>query len=257
MMIQKSKKSNSTTKLKYPCYFSKYNSIQIPTYKDQYQFDMLDPRRNANFNGSGNDQLKPNSLKVTISQHDLTKVDTESYEMSLKSIVVHPEYTCNKARNDIAILELENEVSWTESVTPACLPVDDSEKSYSTFHNNLATVAGWGWTNEERGKGKRAVVLQKADVNVIETEKCRSWYKSQGKKTKIQESQICAGHENGGIDACWADSGGPLMIGSGSKDQMMVVGVVSTGIGCARPHLPGLYTRVSTYIPWIKEVIGK
>lgn len=118
-------------------------------------------------------------------------------------------------------------------------------------------------------------MLQKAKVHVIETEKCRSWYKSQGKKTKIQESQICAGHEQGGIDACWvsltstklyvakqnieiqADSGGPLMVDMDAPDRMMVVGVVSTGIGCARPYLPGIYTRVSEFIPWIRGVVKK
>ncbi|KAJ8888866.1 hypothetical protein PR048_008360, partial [Dryococelus australis] len=40
------------------------------------------------------------------------------------------------------------------------------------------------------------------------------------------------------------------MIGEG--DQMMVVGIISTGIGCARPRLPGLYTRISEYMVWIK-----
>ncbi|XP_030753933.1 trypsin-1-like [Sitophilus oryzae] len=205
--------------------------------------------------GSGNDHLAPASLKVTLSQHDLTKESSDAQVVNVKSIIVHPGYSCKKVKDDIAILELNEQVIWSQSIIPACLPAGSEQKAYSTFDNNLATVAGWGWINEERGKGGRAEILQKAKVNVIEIEKCRTWYKSQGKKTKIQEGQICAGYEQGGIDACWADSGGPLMIDA--NDQMMVVGVVSTGIGCARPYLPGIYTRVSEYIPWIRDVLQR
>lgn len=100
-------------------------------------------------------------------------------------------------------MELEKPLQWSSHVSPACLPTGFDEIGYIKYENILATVAGWGWTNENNKKGSRAKILQKAKVNVLETETCREWYKSQGKKTKIQESQMCAGYEQGGIDACW------------------------------------------------------
>jgi len=49
------------------------------------------------------------------------------------------------------------------------------------------------------------------------------------------------------------DSGGPLMIKRESRQ--LVVGIVSAGIGCGRPKLPGLYTRVNNYIDWISQTV--
>ena len=71
------------------------------------------------------------------------------------------------------------------------------------FSGREATAAGWGWLHETSALGGRADVLQKVTLLVVDNETCRDWYKSKGKKTKILDSQMCAGYEQGGRDSCW------------------------------------------------------
>merc|ERR1712130_896988 len=56
-------------------------------------------------------------------------------------------------------------------------------------------------------------------------------------------------------DSCQGDSGGPLICVEANTPVLR--GIVSFGKGCGRPGLPGIYTRVSTYIDWIDETIER
>lgn len=54
------------------------------------------------------------------------------------------------------------------------------------------------------------------------------------------------------------DSGGPLLCPyPGEKDRWFVGGIVSWGIMCAHPRLPGVYANVVQYVPWIQEQMAK
>ncbi|CAH2093147.1 unnamed protein product [Euphydryas editha] len=192
---------------------------------------------------------KSKQLTVVVGYIDISVSDQNE---KLSKILPHPEYRCKKKTNDVALLKTVRQLEWTNDLRPACLPQPKS----SDFTGRTATVAGWGFTNEDRGVGIRPNILQKTDVIVVENGVCNNWYESRGSKVRIIATQMCAGHEQGGRDSCWADSGGPLMVKE-EKGHSMVIGVVSTGSGCARARMPGIYSRVSKFTEWIVSSINE
>lgn len=57
---------------------------------------------------------------------------------------------CSRKPNDVALLKTVRQLKWSQNLRPACLPISLSED----FSGISATVAGWGFTNEDREIGK-------------------------------------------------------------------------------------------------------
>ena len=82
------------------------------------------------------------------------------------------------------------------------------------------------------------------------------WYNNSGSRQFIPSyTFLCAGYEEGEMDACSGDSGGPLTLTRGDG-RSELWGVVSWGIGCGVSGRPGVYTRVSQFVDWISTTMA-
>lgn len=85
---------------------------------------------------------------------------------------------------------------------------------------------------------------------MVSNEDCTVAYVEYG---GVTDNQMCAERE--GKDACQDDSGGPLIVKGENASSDVLVGIVSSGVGCATEGYPGVYARISSQISWILNEI--
>ncbi|KAL0102967.1 hypothetical protein PUN28_018341 [Cardiocondyla obscurior] len=178
---------------------------------------------------------------VRLGDIDLERDDEPSSPetYTVKEIHAHPDFSRVGFYNDIAILELTRTVRRSPYVIPICLP----QTRGKPFAGARPTVVGWGTTYYG---GKESTVQRQAVLPVWRNEDCNAAYFQ-----PITSKFLCAGYSQGGKDACQGDSGGPLMLQI--KGHWTQIGIVSFGNKCGEPGYPGVYTRVSEFIDWIKN----
>ncbi|GAA6235702.1 suppressor of tumorigenicity 14 protein [Lates japonicus] len=185
---------------------------------------------------------QPGTWEAYLGLHTQRNINSVVVKRNLKQIIPHPNYNSYTFDNDIALMELESPVPYSDHIRPICLPA--SQHDFPT--GNTVWITGWGATREG---GFAAQVLQKAQVRIINHSVCNNLMGGQ-----LTSRMLCAGVLSGGVDACQGDSGGPLSSPSGTR--MFLAGVVSWGDGCARRNKPGIYTTVTKFRGWIKEKTG-
>lgn len=161
--------------------------------------------------------------------------------IAVNRIFQHPSYNNQANDFDLSVLKLSLPLTYGRNIKPIELP-DYME----TILPGIRTwVTGWG-DNKESG-GIRPTQLHYTTVPIVDNRVCANAY---ARQTHISNSMICAGYYKiGGRDACQGDSGGPLVANN------KLYGIVSFGVGCARPAYPGVYTRVSFFRKWIDDIM--
>ncbi|XP_012287571.1 serine protease snake isoform X2 [Orussus abietinus] len=175
-------------------------------------------------------------------------------ERQIVERIRHPEYKKPSLYHDIALLRLDRPVKFDAYVRPACLRTLPEYSGDDVVTKAAAT--GWGgvdWADEEGSQD-----LLKVTLPMVSAQNCNQSFTRGPPDARIRNGimgdwQLCAGEL--GRDTCQGDSGGPLQVFNNEQECMYdVIGVTSLGAFCGSV-VPGIYSRVYHYVPWLESVI--
>lgn len=178
---------------------------------------------------------------VDIEMHDLAVVagttDWEGggVETSIRKFVMHPKFDPKTFDYDIAILKLTDKLQYGPRIQPITLPVYRQEFK----PGSVGVVSGWGALGED---GDDPDELHFTSLKIVSNNEC---YKAYRDINPVTKNMMCAWIRKGGHGTCQGDSGSALVVGN------VLAGIVSWGLGCARPNVPEVYTKVSTFRRWL------
>lgn len=190
----------------------------------------------------------------TNSKQDCTGIDEDTkicadpiMRVGIEETIVHPKYNLSSIDqfHDIALIRLNKDIDFTDFIQPICLP--KKSKLPSNF-----MAAGWGQTE----KWFNSNIKMKVDLPLVDKDQCQNIYRRRrvSARRTISDFQLCAGGEPN-KDTCAGDSGGPLMAIEDDEKwipRWTCFGVVSYGPkDCGTLNLPGVYSNVAEYLPWI------
>ncbi len=193
---------------------------------------------------SGGRTIAATSINVAVGAWKLSEIQPVD-RLPVAAIYANPLYTDAVSGYDVALLILGTALTATPMplVTDANMPTDGSTLS----------IAGWGSTQDYPG-GVTPVpsypdALQEASVTLRDTVTCTTAYGA----NYIAALMFCASGPGttppAVTDTCQGDSGGPITALIGGTKTL--IGDVSFGSGCGQSAYPGVYTRLTSVLPWI------
>ncbi|XP_022669485.1 serine proteinase stubble-like [Varroa destructor] len=194
--------------------------------------------------------VSPNDILLRLGEYDLSGHDKEPLghiERRVQIVATHPKFDAHTFEYDLALMRFYEPVSFADNIVPICI-ADGNE----TYVGQSAVVTGWGRLYED---GPLPSILQKVQVPIITNKECERMYRKAGFIEDIPDIFICAGLSAGGKDSCEGDSGGPLVLRDEDSGAWNLIGIISWGIGCAVPNQPGVYTRITRFADWMKQII--
>ena len=207
--------------------------------------------------------IDPTTIEVVAGQRVLSDA-TGSQHLSVEAIIPHADWDLWTLRYDMAVLRLSEPVT---GITPI-QPVGAGDAllwggglGMATLPGSGPYIAGWGMLADDAAP---ADGLREALVPIRSDATCSDGGPIDGIGYGYglfdDTSMMCAGTLNttdpstgdpsNGVDSCYGDSGGPLIVSDGAGGWKLA-GIVSWGYSCAGPTAYGVYTRVGAAADWL------
>jgi uncharacterized protein YhjY with autotransporter beta-barrel domain len=182
----------------------------------------------------------PSNISVGVGFQDLIQDAASAQVIPVAEIMIHPDSQMATdgifEEADMAILVLSEPANLDNFITFNQVEIEPG---------TVATIIGWGALFEN---GPLPDELKEVMVPVVSFEQCQAALDGVGYTT------LCAGLAEGGQGTCQGDSGGPLFI-TDAHNRPVQIGVVSWGVGCGRPNLPGVYADVAALADFIFRAV--
>ncbi|NXW36204.1 DDN1 protein, partial [Phaetusa simplex] len=181
---------------------------------------------------------------VILGAHNILAPETTQQVRGVVRYHPHPEYDPDTVSNDIMLLKARPSGSGSAGRAGLWATLNDYVKTIPLpkTSSDLPTgtkcsIAGWGMIDNDQATDR----LFETKVSIYSRRKCIRFY------PHLSTGMVCAGSFHELRDSSQGDSGGPLVC------KKVAQGIVSFGHNSP----PGVYTRISNYLPWIKKIMKK
>jgi trypsin len=170
------------------------------------------------------------------------RIDLEGgWTFKIDKVIRNPEYKPLKG-GDIALIHITKDQQQADPPPNQVRPIA-LFRGADAMPAEPVTAFGWGRVSNT-GNRSNAVML-KVGLNIVDRPSC-----DKARVALVDSRVVCAAAP--GRKTCSNDSGGPLV-----NAASQLVGLVSAGgKSCADDGVPGVYTRVGAYLPWITQATG-
>ncbi|NWZ93736.1 ACRO protein, partial [Nesospiza acunhae] len=184
--------------------------------------------------------------EVVIGATYLSQPGPEAQLRHIKTLLVHQYYEPRTARNNIALLELDQPVECSDYIQLGCVP----DSSLAVSELKTCYIAGWRATPDSVSPcpqgwhcARRALPWNPARNAALEGS---GW---------AGPAQPGTAHPDPSL--LWqGDIGGPLVCKDNTGDYFWLVGLTSWGKGCAGAKRPGVFTSTQQFHTWIQVQMG-